>query len=103
MDMGNINESINYYKRAIELQPNYAYAYGNLGNAQSKAGLLNEAINNYKRTISLDEGNPLPHYNLAIVYLKKEMFDEALAEFKIAASMGHEGAKKELEYRQDNA
>ncbi len=79
------------------MKPGHTAAHCNLGIAQLEAEMFDKAEKNIKKAMSLDPGNPFPHYNLAIVYLNKDMEKESIAEFKIAASMGREKAKKELE------
>ena len=42
------------YRKAIKIDPNYAYAYNNLGNALDDIGKKEEAIENYRKAIKID-------------------------------------------------
>lgn len=57
-------ESITHYRKAIDLNPNYAEAHNNLGNALKDAKQLNEAIQCFERSIQLNPKNALPYSNL---------------------------------------
>jgi len=54
---GKLAEAIAEYWRAIELNPNFSWAYFNLGDALFKRGYINEAIEKYKKAIELNELN----------------------------------------------
>lgn len=74
---GDLANSINEFKRAIELKPNYADAYHNLGNAYRDAGKLNEAINSYKQAITYNQTLWQSYQNIAGIYFAKEDFVNA--------------------------
>ncbi|HKB25794.1 MAG TPA: tetratricopeptide repeat protein [Methylomirabilota bacterium] len=63
-------ESVNAYKRAIELDPQLIEARMGLGEVYEEKGLYKEAIEEYRRVIELDEKNTGALYNLALVYEK---------------------------------
>jgi len=41
--------AINHHKKSVEINPDYAEGYNNLGIAFQKLGLFEEAIKNYKK------------------------------------------------------
>ena len=51
--LGNLNEAIQAYNKAISLDPDYADAHINLGNALTDLGQLIDAIQAYKNALSL--------------------------------------------------
>ena len=53
-DKENYNQAIKDYDKAIELKPNYAYAYNNRGIAYNKKGNYDQAIKDYDEAISLN-------------------------------------------------
>lgn len=63
-------ESVNAYKRAIELDPQLVEARMGLGEVYEDKGLYKEAIEEYKRVIELDDKHTGALYNLALVYEK---------------------------------
>jgi tetratricopeptide (TPR) repeat protein len=48
------NEAMEYYDRAIKMDPNNAYAWYNKGNALYASGKYNEAMEYYDRAIKMD-------------------------------------------------
>ena len=57
MVTGNIRHyaaSIESLKKAIELKPDYAEAFNNLGTALKDQGKLNEAFENYNKALNIN-------------------------------------------------
>ena len=50
---GKLDEAIDLYHQVIEINPNFAWAYNNLGDAFFKQGKLDEAISEYQRAIKI--------------------------------------------------
>jgi len=63
-------ESVNAYKKAIELDPNSVEARMGLGEVYEDKGLYKEAMEEYRRVIELDSKHTGAMYNLALVYEK---------------------------------
>ncbi len=59
-------QSIDAFKQAIQLRPNYASALNNLGTAYRKLGLLDEARDSFQRAIQADSSIAEAHVNLGI-------------------------------------
>jgi tetratricopeptide (TPR) repeat protein len=51
--IGKHDEAIEFYNKSIALKPDYAEAYGNMGNTLQEQGKLDEAIEAYNKAISL--------------------------------------------------
>lgn len=58
-------------QQAIDLDPNYASPYNNLGRLFVKRNELDRAITEYQRAIALSPNNPLYHFNLGAAYERK--------------------------------
>lgn len=78
------DESIAEFRKAIEINPNYAEAYHNLGLVYHHKAMFDEAIAELKKVIEIDPNLPEAHYNLGVAYHNKGMLDEAIAEYKKA-------------------
>ena len=52
---GQSSEAIPYFKRAIELDPNFAIAYSSLGIAYENVGEIDRGIENVKKAFELRE------------------------------------------------
>lgn len=74
---GFFDNSIEYYKKAVELNPNSAESYHWLGNAQFTVGLYEEAGESFKRAIELDPDNLTYYYPLANLQEELGLADEA--------------------------
>jgi tetratricopeptide (TPR) repeat protein/TolB-like protein len=65
-------ESVQSYKRAIDLDPHSVEARMGLGEVYEDKGLYKEAVEEYRRVIELDDRNTGALYNLALVYEKTD-------------------------------
>jgi cytochrome c-type biogenesis protein CcmH/NrfG len=74
-------ESVNAYKKAIELDPSSVEARMGLGEVYEDKGLYKEAVDEYKRVIELDGKHTGAMYNLALVYEKTDP-REAIAQWE---------------------
>jgi tetratricopeptide (TPR) repeat protein len=74
-------ESVNAYKRAIELDPQLVEARMGLGEVYEDKGLYKEATEEYRRVIEADAKHTGALYNLALVYEKTDP-REAIAQWE---------------------
>lgn len=74
-------ESVNAYKKAIDLDPSSVEARMGLGEVYEDKGLWKEAEDEYRRVIDLDGKHTGAMYNLAIVYEKTDP-KEAIAQWE---------------------
>ncbi|WP_160083194.1 YfaP family protein [Pseudomonas sp. 8AS] len=87
---GQLDQAIDFYRQAIELDANYGQAYGNLGLAYQKAGRTAEAIWANRKAIALASGASAAtvragsYYNIARIYEAAEQFDDALRHYHLA-------------------
>ena len=84
---GRIELAVAEFKKAIELNPNYADACHNLANTYQSQGNFQEAIVYYQKAISF---NPLlfeSYYNLGIIYLDSGEWDKAIEKLDKAVQL----------------
>ena len=74
-------ESVNAYKKAIDLDPQSVEARMGLGEVFEDKGLYKEAADEYRKVIELDAKHTGAMYNLAIVYEKTDP-REAIAQWE---------------------
>ena len=79
--------AINYHKKSVEINPDYAEGYNNLGIAFQKLGLFEEAVKNYKKTLKLKPDFSLAYNNLGVVLKSLNKLDEALLTSKKAIEL----------------
>ena len=87
------DKSISFFLRAIELDPDYADAYNNLGIAYYNQGNYTKAIEMWEKTIKLDPDLALAYNNLGIAYYNNSDVNTALIYYKKAARLGHKGVQ----------
>ena len=81
---GNLEESINAYHQAIEVNPKFSWSYHYLGKVLTKLGRLDEAVKAYTQAIELNYNSAWHHHKLGEVLLEKKLRDDAVACFQSA-------------------
>jgi tetratricopeptide (TPR) repeat protein len=76
------DEAIEYYKKAIAINPGYADAHANLGVTYMNKGRLDEAIVTLEKALTLDAQNAGAQYNLGLLFDKKGKIDEAISAYE---------------------
>lgn len=85
-----IEGALNFYKQAIEYNPLFGQAYGNLGLMYIKKGYKAEAIYANRKAITYANGNSInttkasAYYNIAKIFENDNEFEEALNYYKLA-------------------
>ena len=80
---GQIEKAIAAYEKAVELDPNFADAYGGLGVIYWRTGDLAEAIRHCQKAIKIAPENIEFHKNLTRIYWQKGMYDAAAVGYRI--------------------
>jgi Flp pilus assembly protein TadD/ADP-heptose:LPS heptosyltransferase len=70
--------STEYLQQAVDLCPNNAEAYSNLGNTLFSRGDRDEALRCYKKALHINPFYPEAYNNLGILFSKEGCFDEAM-------------------------
>ena len=82
----NINESLKYYKRSIEIFPEWSVTQANLGEAFYISRQYDSAIIHLKHSILLDSASDIPFADLGSIYLNTNKYDLAIIKYKKALS-----------------
>ncbi len=75
---GRLDEAIALYHQVIEINPNFAWAYHNLGDAFVKQGNFDEAIVNYSQSLEIVPNSPSFLYSLGSVCWKTGDLEAAI-------------------------
>ena len=86
-DQNKLEQAVNYHKKAIKINPDYAEGYNNLGVALQKLGRLVEATNNYKMAMKIKPNFAQTYNNFAVTLKDLNKFDEALTNCKKAIDL----------------
>jgi hypothetical protein len=81
------DQAIEYYEKALSLDPQYSYALNNIAIAFIEKDLLDEAIDKFKEALTIEPDNPEIHINLGRAYNKKHFSKEAIAEYTVALQL----------------
>jgi tetratricopeptide (TPR) repeat protein len=84
---GDYDRAIADYNQAIRLDPNYAVAYFNRGNAYFRKGDNDRAIADLTQAIKLDPNFALAYFNRGYVYNEKGDYDRAIADLTQAIKL----------------
>jgi len=76
-----IDLAINYYDKAIKLNPNYSRAYFHKGNLLMKLNFLEEAIECFNKVNQLDSIYNKAFNNKGTILLQLKNYNEALESF----------------------
>ncbi|MGR3294282.1 MAG: tetratricopeptide repeat protein, partial [Candidatus Scalindua sp.] len=82
-----LEAAVKSYNRAIELKPDYAEAYNNLGTTLQSLDRLDEAITSYRKAITIKPHYAEAHYNFGNALKEQRKFDEALISYKRAVTI----------------
>jgi superkiller protein 3 len=79
-----LDEAIENYRIAIRLNPDYAYAFNNLGNALAARGQWEEAARSYRRAVQLMPTYSTALNNLGVALAAQGKYDESIQSYRKA-------------------
>ena len=82
--MGRLDEAIALYHQAIEINPNFAWAYHNLGDALAKKDSWDEASSFYQKAVKINPNLASSFIMLGKTLVKQELLDQAISCFQKA-------------------
>ncbi|NET11887.1 MAG: tetratricopeptide repeat protein [Okeania sp. SIO1H6] len=81
---GRLDEAIALYHQVIDINPNFAWAYNNLGDAFVKQEKLDEAVVEYQKAIKINPNSAWFYINLGRLLIQQGCFEEAIGYFRQA-------------------
>jgi protein O-GlcNAc transferase len=82
--LSNYSESIFYNQQCIRVDPSFAEAYSNLGNALKELGDVAAAVQFYNKSIKLKPRYPDAYNNLACAYMQIGELQQAMETYQMA-------------------
>jgi Tfp pilus assembly protein PilF len=89
----NYAESLNYFQKAIDIDPLYADAYTGMGTHYFFQKEIDVAKTCYERSIELDPNNVKPYFNLGLIYEYKREYQTAIDYLQTALEIDPEYIK----------
>ena len=93
---GDNTQAITHFRRAVEIQPDFALAHNNLGNVLHKQGKSEEAIVHYQKALALLPKAADIHHNLAVAFDDLNRLDEAI--YQVQQALEIDPAQAETYY-----
>ncbi|MCA9037776.1 MAG: tetratricopeptide repeat protein [Planctomycetaceae bacterium] len=90
---GDVIRASNLFHRALELDPDYVFAYVSLGNVSFSERRLDEAEGYFRRAIELSPMNDEAQYNLGLCLAFQGQPEEAIVHYKRAIEIGGDNAQ----------
>jgi protein O-mannosyl-transferase len=81
---GSVDEAINQFDAALQLDPGDADAHNNLGTVFRQKGMVDAAIVQYQTALQINPALAEAHYNLGIALLQKGRVAEAIGHYQKA-------------------
>ncbi len=78
----NFKEAIENYKKAVKIDPNFAFAYDNMGICYRKLEQYDQAIDAYEKSLKIDPQGLLPLQNIAVAYSYKKEYKKAIKTYE---------------------
>ncbi|MES1182156.1 MAG: tetratricopeptide repeat protein, partial [Flavobacterium sp.] len=78
----NYKEAISYFEKAVKTDPEFAFAWDNMGICYRKLGDYDKALDAYKKSLQIDPNGLMPLQNIAIVYQYKKQYPEAISAYE---------------------
>lgn len=79
---GNFEKAIEYYREAIRIDPDFAFAWDNIGICYRRLEKYDLAIEAYEQSLSIDPYGVMPLQNIAIVYQYTKEYEKAIEAYE---------------------
>jgi protein O-GlcNAc transferase len=80
--LGQLDNAIINYEKALSINPNYSEAHYNLAGTLQELGQLDGAVESYKKSLSLNPNHAEAHNNLGNTFQKLEQLDSAITSYQ---------------------
>jgi superkiller protein 3 len=83
-----LDQALAEYQRAIDIKPDYAKGYYNLGSVYREKKKVDEAIASFQKALEINPKYAEAHYALGVIYYEKSEFKLAIENFDQAGKLG---------------
>ena len=78
----NYKKALTYFKKSVKIDPDFAFAWDNIGMCNRLLEKYDDAIEAYKKSLAIDPNGAMPLHNLPVAYEKKKDYDNAIIHYK---------------------
>jgi tetratricopeptide (TPR) repeat protein len=83
-----MDDALSEYRKAIEINPDYARGYYNIGSVYREQGKIEEAIASFQKALEINPKYGESHYMLAVLYFEKKEYPQAVQHCEQALKYG---------------
>jgi len=83
----NFQKAAEYFEKAVQEDPEFAFAWDNLGISYRQLNQIDKAIEAYSKSIALDPKGMMPLQNIAVAYVYKKDFRKAISAYQKLAEV----------------
>lgn len=83
----NFKGAIENYKKAVKIDPKFAFAYDNMGICYRRLEKYDEAIEAYEKSLKIDPAGLMPLQNIAVAYSYKKEYKKAVKAYERLAEI----------------
>lgn len=83
----NYKGAIEYYKKAVKIDPKFAFAYDNMGICYRRLEQYDLALESYEKSLKIDPNGLMPLQNIAVVYSYKKEYQKAVKTYEKIATI----------------
>ena len=83
----NCKKAISYYEQAVKIDPEFAFAWDNMGICYRRLENYDKALEAYKKSLEIDPEGLMPLQNIAIVYQYKKEYNKAIEAYEKLAEI----------------
>ncbi|MEN2413338.1 tetratricopeptide repeat protein [Flavobacterium mesophilum] len=83
----NFKGAIEYYKKAVKIDPNFSFAYDNMGICYRRLEQYDQAIDAYEKSLKIDPNGLMPLQNIAVAYSYKKEYKKAVKAYERLAKI----------------
>jgi tetratricopeptide (TPR) repeat protein len=83
----NYKKAVDYFEKAVKEDPEFAFAWDNLGVNYRRLGDFDKAIECYEKSLQIDPNGLMPLQNIPIAYQYKKEYAKAIAAYQRLAEI----------------
>ncbi|MHC4397735.1 MAG: tetratricopeptide repeat protein, partial [Planctomycetota bacterium] len=92
-ELGRTDEGIDYYLKALQINPICADTHRYLGWAYQQKGKVDKAIEHYSQSLRIIPTNAKVHFSLGLIYQGQDRFDKAVEQYREALRLRQDYAE----------